>query len=154
MDCAARRPGYYFLQWQFLGRVGSSSATSRKLLAKSVDNLLAVEMLFPWPSNPAKVGFKVLRLNREEQKWMEMESLKDRILGFHRAISAPAFEFCSGKGNSSSIQEPASPLENWPAYCNLFCLLLPVPNLDSLDMFSYHFRVISSYCTLRSLKLS
>ncbi|KAK8522251.1 hypothetical protein V6N13_115227 [Hibiscus sabdariffa] len=102
------------LNVSFLGPVGSGSAWSRKLLAKSVDNLLAVEMPFPRPLNPAKVGFRVLRLNEEEQKWMEIESLKDRIffLGFHQAISAPALENGRLEKLGSSIKAHDSKLKN------------------------------------------
>ncbi|KAK5842155.1 F-box protein SKIP23-like [Gossypium arboreum] len=129
------------LNVSFLPHVGSPR--SRKFLVKSHDNLLAVEML----SNPDKgVGFRVFRMSEEDHKWDEMESLRDRILflGFYGAVSAPASEFYWGKGNLifypgglfDSPHDPdpefrlvfvfdletgtACPLENCPAYCNLF----------------------------------
>ncbi|KAA3465492.1 F-box protein SKIP23-like [Gossypium australe] len=129
------------LNVSFLPHVGSPR--SRKFLVKSHDNLLAVEML----SHPGKgVGFRAFRMSEEDHKWDEMESLRDRILflGFHGAVSAPASEFYWGKGNLifypgglvDSPRDPnpefrlffvfdletgtACPLENCPAYCNLF----------------------------------
>ncbi|KAK8567932.1 hypothetical protein V6N13_105877 [Hibiscus sabdariffa] len=122
----------------------AGTSRSRKFLVKSVDDLLAVERLL----NPVVhssggpmsncSGFRVFRMNEEEQKWDEMKSLRDRILflGYRQAISAPASEFCSGKGNLVFYLKgfsacglmrvfdletgTASPLENWPAYCDLF----------------------------------
>ncbi|MBA0823878.1 hypothetical protein Goarm_020575, partial [Gossypium armourianum] len=129
------------LNVSFLPHVGSLG--SRKFLVKSHDNLLAVEML----SNPDKgVGFRVFRMSEEDHKWDEMESLRDRILflDFYGAVSAPASEFYWSKGNLifypgglfGSPHDPdpgfrlvfvfdletgtACPLENCPAYCNLF----------------------------------
>ncbi|MBA0820459.1 hypothetical protein Gohar_019708 [Gossypium harknessii] len=129
------------LNVSFLPHVGSPG--SRKFLVKSHDNLLAVEML----SNPDKgVGFRVFRMSEEDHKWDEMESLRDRILflDFYGAVSAPASEFYWSKGNLifypgglfGSPHDPdpgfrlvfvfdletgtACPLENCPAYCNLF----------------------------------
>ncbi|MFQ6622832.1 hypothetical protein Gotur_001863 [Gossypium turneri] len=93
--------------------------------------------------NPEKgIGFGVFRLSEEEQRWDKMESLRDQILFLDsdHAISAPDSEFFCGKGNlifypknpSSSPEYShiflfdletvtTSPLENCPAYCNLFC---------------------------------
>ncbi|GMI88038.1 F-box/DUF295 Ancestral 12 [Hibiscus trionum] len=139
------------LNVSFLELVGSSS--SIMFLVKCVDNLLAVEMLlsthtesrmsYPGLVGEKVVGFKVFLMNEEEQRWDEMESLRDRILilGFYQAISAPAFEFGLGRGNLIFFSErvsgyatsedrrmlvfdletgTTSPLENCPAYCNLF----------------------------------
>ncbi|KAL4303849.1 hypothetical protein GQ457_10G023780 [Hibiscus cannabinus] len=139
------------LNVSFLEHVGSSS--SIMFLVKCVDNLLAVEMIFDTDAENTSsygtlvrekaVGFKVFKMNEEEQRWDEMESLRDQILflGFHQAISAPAFEFGWGRGNLIFFSEcvpghdtsedrlmfvfdletgTASPLENCPAYCNLF----------------------------------
>ncbi|KAK8567929.1 hypothetical protein V6N13_105875 [Hibiscus sabdariffa] len=139
------------LNVSFLEHVGSSG--SIMFLVKCVDNLLAVEILFDTDAGNTlsygrlvrekAVGFKVFKMNEEEQRWDEMESLSDRILflGFHQAISSPAFEFGWGRGNLIFFSEcvpgyaisedrrmfvfdletgTASPLENCPAYCNLF----------------------------------
>ncbi|KAG4163282.1 hypothetical protein ERO13_D01G162580v2 [Gossypium hirsutum] len=104
-------------------------------------SFLPFEMLW----NPEKgIGFGVFRLSEEEQRWDKMESLGEQILFLDsdHAISALASEFCCGKGNlifypenPSSCPEyshiflfdletvTTSPLENCPAYCNLFCHL-------------------------------
>ncbi|KAK8567930.1 hypothetical protein V6N12_006498 [Hibiscus sabdariffa] len=134
------------LNISFLGCVGSGRR-AKKYLVRSVDDLLAVEMLHDtyeedpitlWDKKVA--GFKVFKMNEEEQKWEEMGSLRDRImfLSYRQAISAPASEFCSGKGNLIFFHSTclvsarglvfvfdletgtASPLENCPAYFNLF----------------------------------
>ncbi|XP_022762990.1 F-box protein SKIP23-like [Durio zibethinus] len=136
------------------------SPTSRKFLVQSGDNLLAVEMLFLTSSysdaeslpnfgisvGHKVVGFRIFRMNEEEQKWDEMESLGDQILflGLRQATSASASEFCWGRGNlifySADLSyhplychpedrhifvfdletATASPLKNCPAYRNLF----------------------------------
>ncbi|XVF00813.1 hypothetical protein REPUB_Repub04eG0034200 [Reevesia pubescens] len=161
------------LNSSFLEHLGSP--TSKKFLVQSGDNLLAVEMLFQASSDSGAehpvnrgssfgnnvIGFRIFRLDKEELKWDEMESLGDRILflGLRHSISASASEFYWGKGNlifytaglpihprihgyseeyygseESDYSEDrhrrmfvfdldtgtASPLENCPAYHNLF----------------------------------
>ncbi|XWS40242.1 hypothetical protein CRYUN_Cryun18bG0123500 [Craigia yunnanensis] len=99
-----------FLNVSFLERVGPP--TSRRFLDQSGDNLLAVEMFYLGSSdsaanNPVRydssmVGFRIFRLNKEEQMWDEMESLglqQILFLGLHQAISASASEFYWGKRN-------------------------------------------------------
>ncbi|KAL4303576.1 hypothetical protein GQ457_10G024880 [Hibiscus cannabinus] len=134
------------LNISFLGCVGSGRRRGRKYLVRSVDDLLAVEMLHDtYQEDPITLcdqklaGFKVFKMNEEEHKWEEMESLRDRIvfLSDRQAISAPASEFCWGKGNLIFFHSTcfptrghvcvfdletgtASPLENCPAYSNLF----------------------------------
>ncbi|XP_022725261.1 F-box protein At2g17036-like [Durio zibethinus] len=92
------------------------------------------------------VGFRIFRLDEEEQKWDKMESLGQQILflGLRQSISASASEFYWGKGNLIFYPRglsmgsryynsddrlmfvfdldtgTASPLENCPTYCNLF----------------------------------
>ncbi|XVE93931.1 hypothetical protein REPUB_Repub01dG0236600 [Reevesia pubescens] len=138
------------LNVSFIEHVGYP--TSRKFLVQSGDSLLAVEMLFQASSDSASfvgdkvIGFRIFRLDEEEEKWDEMESLGDQILflGLRQAISASSSEFYWGKGNlifySTGLYIPpgygnsenrlmfvfdletstAIPLENCPAYCNLF----------------------------------
>ncbi|KAK5842151.1 hypothetical protein PVK06_004480 [Gossypium arboreum] len=65
------------------------------------------------------VRVRVLRMNEEEHKWDEMDSLslRDRILfmGFHEAISAPASEFGWGRGNLIFYPEN---LSDYPGFGN------------------------------------
>ncbi|XVF76373.1 hypothetical protein PTKIN_Ptkin13bG0261300 [Pterospermum kingtungense] len=70
----------------------------RKLLVQSGDNLLDVEMM---DLCDMVIDFKNFRLNEEEQKWDEIESLGDQILflGVRQSISASASEFYGVKGN-------------------------------------------------------
>ncbi|KAK8370682.1 hypothetical protein V6Z11_A01G191200 [Gossypium hirsutum] len=88
----------------------------RKFLVKSVDNLLFLEMF--WEAGNV-VRVRVLRMNEEEHKWDEMDSLslRDRILfmGFHEAISAPASEFGWGRGNLIFYPEN---LSDYPGFGN------------------------------------
>ncbi|EOX97545.1 F-box family protein [Theobroma cacao] len=148
------------LNASFLEHVGSP--TSRKFLVQSCNNLLAVEMFFLRSSNSdsdfgnpvncgssggdEEIGFRIFRMDEEEQRWDEMGSLGDQILilGMRQTISVSASEFSWGKGNlifystdlcisprNGQSQEmgmfvfdleigSASPLENCPSYCNLF----------------------------------
>ncbi|KAE8690698.1 F-box family protein, putative isoform 1 [Hibiscus syriacus] len=138
------------LNVSFLGYIGSWS--SIKWLVQCVDNLLAVEMLYDSDGESRVrygrlvrenvVGFKVFKMNEEEQKWDEMESLRDQILflDYRQAISASAFQFGWGRGNLIFFSEcvsgyavsedrrmfvfdmetgTASPVEDCSAYCNL-----------------------------------
>ncbi|KAK8699129.1 hypothetical protein V6N13_115224 [Hibiscus sabdariffa] len=77
-------------------------------------------------------------MNETEKKWDEMKCLRDRILflGYRQVISVPTSEFCLRKGNLIFYlkgfsacglmrvfdleTDATSPLENWPAYCDLF----------------------------------
>ncbi|MBA0551072.1 hypothetical protein Golob_021973, partial [Gossypium lobatum] len=88
----------------------------RKFLVKSVNNLLFLEMF--WEAGKV-VPVRVLRMNEEEHKWDEMDSLslRDQILfmGFHEAISAPASEFGWVRGNLILYPEN---LSDYPGYGN------------------------------------
>ncbi|XVE93932.1 hypothetical protein REPUB_Repub01dG0236700 [Reevesia pubescens] len=93
-------------------------------------------MLFEARSCSKVVGFRIFRLDEEEQKWDEMESLGDQILflGVQLSFSVSASEFSWGKGNLIFFVLPlyddifvfdletgiASPSGNFPTYHNLF----------------------------------
>ncbi|OMO80004.1 hypothetical protein CCACVL1_13222 [Corchorus capsularis] len=125
------------------------SRNSRKFLVQSDDNLLAIEMIFLTNSDSDTddpvftcsacdnvAGFRIFRLNEEEKKWHEIESLGDKVLllGLRQAISVSASELSWGKGNLVFYSigkdramfvfdlenNSASRLENCPAYFNLF----------------------------------
>ncbi|KAG8503767.1 hypothetical protein CXB51_001769 [Gossypium anomalum] len=78
--------------------------------------LLFLEMF--WEAGKV-VRVRVLRMNEEEHKWDEMDSLslRDRILfmGFHEAVSAPASEFGWGRGNLIFYPEN---LSDYPGFGN------------------------------------
>ncbi|XVF76372.1 hypothetical protein PTKIN_Ptkin13bG0261200 [Pterospermum kingtungense] len=80
----------------FIGSPGKKHR--KKFLVQSGDNLLDVEMIV---ARDMVIDFKVFRLNEEEQKWDEIESLGDQILflGVRQSVSASASEFYGVKGN-------------------------------------------------------
>ncbi|OMO91934.1 hypothetical protein COLO4_18003 [Corchorus olitorius] len=141
-----------FLNVSFLENVGSP--TGKRFLVESGDDLLAVEMAFHTVfcnnSLADKVnGFSIYRLNEEEQKWVEMGNLGDRIvlISSGQAISLSCSELCLDRGNliiysagpyvnlrqclpENEDEEvtlvfdlgtkTASPLESFPSIRNLF----------------------------------
>ncbi|OMO91935.1 hypothetical protein COLO4_18004 [Corchorus olitorius] len=115
----------------------SGSHNSSKFLVQSDANLLAIEMIFNSSAGGDNVvGFRIFRLDEEEKKWHEIESLGDKVLllGLRQAISVSASELSWGKGNLIFYSigkdkamfvfdlenNSTSRLENCPAYFNLF----------------------------------
>ncbi|MBA0649520.1 hypothetical protein Goklo_017076, partial [Gossypium klotzschianum] len=115
------------------------SPTDRKFLVESSGNLLIVEMIF-LENSESNAGFRIFKLDEENQKWDEIKSLGDQILilGLHQVVSASAYEFHWGdQGNlifysiDGNVEDRVMyvfdlekgisiPLENCPVYCNLF----------------------------------